>query len=162
MGKVKVLIADDILEIAKRIESIIEKNENIEIIGIARDGQEEYEKILELQPELVFTDNKMPKLNGIDMIEKIRNEHPEQNNTDFVIISSEINSELYSRTCKLNVLSIVNKPFEDDKIIQIIEEYILEKDRNIEKSNIQEKLPIKIQEKNSLWRKILTFLRLTK
>lgn len=162
MGKIKVLIADDILEIAKRIESIIEKNENIEIIGIARDGQEEYEKILELQPELVFTDNKMPKLNGIDMIEKIRNEHPEQNNTDFVIISSEINSELYSRTCKLNVLSIVNKPFEDDKIIQIIEEYILEKDRNIEKSNIQEKLPIKIQEKNSLWRKILTFLRLTK
>lgn len=162
MDKIKVLIADDVQEIAKRIESIIEKNEKVKIVGIANDGQEEYEKILELQPELVFTDNKMPKLNGIDVIEKIRSEHPEQNKTDFVIISSEINSELYSRTCKLNVLSIVNKPFEDDKIIQIIEEYILEKDRNIEKSNIQEKLPIKIQEKNSLWRKILTFLRLTK
>lgn len=162
MDKIRVLIADDVQEIAKRIESIIEKNEKVEIVGIANDGQEEYEKILELQPELVFTDNKMPKLNGIDVIEKIRNEYPEQNKTDFVIISSEINSELYCRTCKLNVLSIVNKPFEDDKIIQIIEEYILEKDRNIEKSNIQEKLPIKIQEKNSLWRKILTFLRLIK
>lgn len=162
MEKVKILIADDIQKIAKRIEAIIEKNEKVEIIGIANDGQEEYEKILELQPELVFTDNKMPKLNGIDVIEKIRNEHPEQNKTDFVIISSEINSELYSRICKLNVFSIVNKPFEDDKIIQIIGEYILEKDRNIEKSNIQEKLPIKIQEKNRFWRKILTFLRLTK
>lgn len=158
MDKIKILIADDIVEIAERLKVIIEKNENIEIVGIANNGQEEYEKILELQPDLIFTDNKMPELNGIDVIEKIRNEHPEQDKTDFVIISSETNTELYSRLVKLNIFSIVRKPFEDSKILQIIEEYIMQKEKN----DIQEKLPIEIQEKNSIWRKILKFFRLIK
>lgn len=156
MDKIKVLIADDIQEIAKRIKAIIETNEKVEVIGIANDGQEEYEKILELNPDLVFTDNKMPKLNGIDVIEKIRNEYTEQIKTDFVIITSDRSGDLYSKLCKLSIYSIVNKPFEDNKIMQIIEEYIIEKEKNIEKKQ-QEKLPIEIKEKKSLWRKILIF-----
>lgn len=161
MEKVKILIADDIQEIAKRIKAIIEKNEKVEVIGIANDGQEEYEQILELNPDLVFTDNKMPKLNGIDVIEKIRNEYTEQIKTDFVIITSDRSGDLYSKLCKLRIYSIVNKPFEDVKIIQIIEEYIIEKEKQIEKKQ-QERLPIEIKEKKSLWRKILYFLGLIK
>lgn len=160
MEKIRILIADDIHEISEIIKAIIEKNEKIEIVGIAKDGQEEYEKILELQPDLIFTDNEMPKLRGIDVIEKIRNEHPDLE-LDFIMITSERNSELYSKLCKLNIFSIVNKPFQEDKIIQIIEEYIMQKEKIIEKSNIQEKLPIVVSEKK-LWKKILTFLRLIK
>lgn len=162
MEKIKILIADDIEEIAKRIEAIIEKNEKVEIVGIANNGQEEYEKILKLKPDLVFTDNKMPQLNGIDVIEKIRNEHVEFSELDFIMVTSERNSELYSKLCKLNIFSILNKPFDDSKIIQIIEEYIMQKEKAIEKSDIQENLPVEIKEKSNIWRKILTFFRLIK
>ena len=46
MRKLKVLIADDVEIIAKTNQQIVEKNEEIEVIGLAYDGQEEYDMIL--------------------------------------------------------------------------------------------------------------------
>ena len=47
MDKIRILIADDINEQANYLKSIIEKHNNVEIIGIANDGQEEYNKIID-------------------------------------------------------------------------------------------------------------------
>ena len=44
MKKIKILIADDIEIIAKTIKSELEKIEDVEIVGIAKDGEEEIEK----------------------------------------------------------------------------------------------------------------------
>ena len=62
MRKLKVLIADDVEIIAKTNQQIVEKNEEIEVIGLAYDGQEEYDMILELKPDIVISDNQMPKI----------------------------------------------------------------------------------------------------
>ena len=59
MRKLKVLIADDVEIIAKANQQIVEKNEEIEVIGLAYDGQEEYDMILELKPDIVISDNQM-------------------------------------------------------------------------------------------------------
>lgn len=158
MNKIRILIVDDVKEILERLEKILSNIEDVDIIGTANNGKDEYEKILELQPDLVFTDNQMPELNGIDVIEKIRNECKEQNNIDFVMITGERSSELYSKLCKLNVYSIVNKPYDDEKIIEIIEKYKIEKEKIQEKNCLQESLPIVIQEKVTLWNRILKFL----
>ena len=69
--KIKILIADDINKIAEDNKNIVSQNENVEIVGIASNGQEEMEMILEFTPDLVITDNKMPIINGIEVIEKI-------------------------------------------------------------------------------------------
>ena len=44
MNPIKILIADDIEIIAKTIKSEIEKIEYVEIVGIAKDGEEEFKK----------------------------------------------------------------------------------------------------------------------
>ena len=46
MKKFKVLIADDIEIIAQTNKKIVEKNESIEVIGLAYNGQQEYDMIL--------------------------------------------------------------------------------------------------------------------
>ena len=56
----------------------IEKCDGIEIVGIVEDGMQEYDLIKELQPDLVITDNQMPKMTGVDVIKKIAEETIEQ------------------------------------------------------------------------------------
>lgn len=121
MNKYKIIIADDMEENLIRLEKILNGINSIDLVGKAKNGKEELEKILELHPDLVITDNQMPLLNGIDVIEKIRNDYKEEN-IDFIIITADRN--LTQRALSLNVFSIINKPYEDSKIIDTINEYI--------------------------------------
>lgn len=121
MSKYKIIIADDIEDNLIRIENILNNIDRVEIVGRGKNGEEELEKILDLHPDLVLSDNQMPLLNGIDVIEKIRNDYKEEN-IDFIIITADRN--LTQRALSLNVFSIINKPYEDSKIIDTINEYI--------------------------------------
>ena len=42
------------------------------VVGEAENGEEGFERILELKPDVVLTDIRMPKLDGIAMIEKAK------------------------------------------------------------------------------------------
>ena len=133
MSKYKIIIADDMEENLIRLEKILNGINSIDLVGKAKNGKEELEKILELHPDLVLSDNQMPLLNGIDVIEKIRNDYKEEN-IDFIIITADRN--LTQRALSLNVFSIINKPYEDSKIIDSINEYI--ESVEYKKENIKE------------------------
>lgn len=64
----KVLIADDAEMTRKNLVAMLSDNENIDNIIEAQDGKEELEKIIREQPDIVFTDMKMPLMDGIDVI----------------------------------------------------------------------------------------------
>ena len=74
MNKLKVLIADDNKVISESIKKIIDKKDEIEIVAIANDGEEEYEFIKEFEPDFLFSDIQMPKMTGIEVLEKLENE----------------------------------------------------------------------------------------
>ena len=103
MNKYKIIIADDMEENLIRLEKILNGINSIDLVGKAKNGKEELEKILELHPDLVLSDNQMPLLNGIDVIEKIRNDYKEEN-IDFIIITADRN--LTQRALSLNVFSM--------------------------------------------------------
>ena len=89
MGKVKVILADD-QEIFNTIRAdFLKKIDYVEILGLAKDGQEEYDMIKELKPDLVITDNQMPFMNGVDVIEKIKNDSSIIEKPSFVIVSAD-------------------------------------------------------------------------
>jgi two-component system response regulator NreC len=75
METISILIADDHKIIHNGIVDILKPLEFLEIIGHAYDGQEAYEKAIELKPDIIFMDIAMPEINGIEATRIIRNEN---------------------------------------------------------------------------------------
>ena len=81
----KVLIADDEINIILLIKSLIDRQKtDVEIAGEAGDGITALEMVRQLKPDVVITDIRMPGMNGMDLIRHVREE---QIPVEFVIIS---------------------------------------------------------------------------
>lgn len=121
--KIKILIADDINKIAEDNKNIVSQNENVEIVGIASNGQEEMEMILKFNPDLVITDNKMPIMNGIEVIEKI-NATELNDKPDFILFTGDYSSELNKKCRELGVYMILDKLTGKENLLGAIDDYI--------------------------------------
>ena len=69
---IKIVIADDYHLIRQGIKAVLEKSDDIQVIGEATDGQEAVVLVEKLEPDIVIMDIMMPRLNGIEAIAKIR------------------------------------------------------------------------------------------
>ena len=74
--KIRVLIVDDSVLMREALKAIIEQDPSIEIIGMAKDGKEGVDKALELKPNVITMDLKMPVMSGLDAIERIMEDLP--------------------------------------------------------------------------------------
>ena len=54
--KITVLIADDNIEFATTLKKYFNQKENMEVVAIARDGNEAFEKIVECKPDVALLD----------------------------------------------------------------------------------------------------------
>lgn len=149
MEKIKVLIADDVQVIAESNKKIAQTFENIEVLGIAKNGQEEYNMIEKLMPDLVITDNKMPVMNGIEVIEKINNSSISKK-PKFILVTADLGSEFVNNAYSLGVLNVVGKMSSENALKYAIEEFLYLQNTN--ENDIIEKHQVK---KESFFEKIL-------
>lgn len=149
MEKIKVLIADDVQVIAESNKKIAQTFENIEVLGIAKNGQEEYNMIEKLMPDLVITDNKMPVMNGIEVIEKINNSSISKK-PKFILVTADLGNEFVNNAYSLGVLNVVGKMSSENALKYAIEEFLYLQNTN--ESDIIEKHQVK---KESFFEKIL-------
>ena len=74
---IKVLLADDHTIVRKGIRSLLDAEEDIEVVGEADNGREAMEKAEESQPDLILMDHTMPIMNGLEATRQIRQRHPD-------------------------------------------------------------------------------------
>ncbi len=72
---IRVLIAEDHHLVRQGIRALLEKANDIEVIGEAQDGQEALEQAAQLKPEVIVMDLAMPRLTGSQATEQIRAQH---------------------------------------------------------------------------------------
>jgi len=68
---IRVLLADDHHLVRKGIRSLLEKADDIEVIGEAGDGQEALDLVDQLLPDVLVLDVAMPRLDGMQAVERL-------------------------------------------------------------------------------------------
>lgn len=74
--KIKIILADDHTVLRKGLKSLLEQQDNFEIIGEAKDGHEAVKLVRDLAPDIAILDIGMPNMNGIIATENISAESP--------------------------------------------------------------------------------------
>ena len=74
---IKVLVVDDHPVILQGLQGMISSLEGIEVVGEARSGQEAISKALELEPDVLLMDVRLPELNGLEAMRRLREKMPD-------------------------------------------------------------------------------------
>ncbi|GAB2697169.1 response regulator [Paenibacillus thermoaerophilus] len=113
-----VIIDDDPATLNGLKKSINWKRFNIEVAGVAENGQEGLRLIEACQPDLILTDIYMPVIDGIEMLKRVR----QQNVAAEVIILSGYEDFKYAQTAlKLRVWDYISKPATIEEIEAVVQ-----------------------------------------
>src|ERR1700722_3790049 len=74
MKKIRVLVADDSALMRQTFKRIIADSADLDLVGLARDGEDAVSKARELRPDVISMDINMPKLDGITALQMILQE----------------------------------------------------------------------------------------
>lgn len=74
--KLRILLGDDHAVLRAGLRVLLNLEEDIEVVGEAADGEEVVEMVEKILPDLVLLDLTMPKLSGLECIERILEKHP--------------------------------------------------------------------------------------
>lgn len=130
-----VLIADDEYWIREGLKTTIDwEKYGFYIVGDAADAEEAYELYQKLRPQLIISDIRMEKTNGLDLVSRIHNENAD---TEFIILSGYQQFDYAKRAFENGTFAYLLKPIEADKLIETIEGV---RDKIHEKRRIKESL----------------------
>jgi two-component system response regulator NreC len=74
---ISVLVADDHSVVREGVRRLIEGESDIQLCGEAADGREVLEQVETHRPNVVILDITMPRLSGLETLERVRSKHPE-------------------------------------------------------------------------------------
>lgn len=134
------MIVDDESIIRNGIKSSINWEQyGVNICGEAANGLEALEKLIELKPDIVIMDIRMPKLNGLEVCQQVIREHSE---LEIIILSGYNEFDYAKKAIELGVSDYLLKPFGAEelvkKVVKLKEKIVQKKSINEERELIHE------------------------
>ena len=120
MERLKVAIADDNERMLRLLGNIIESDEELDVIGTARDGEEAYHVIKTKEPDVVLLDIVMPKLDGLGVLDRVNNDASIRKHPTFIMISAIGQEKITEDAFRRGADYYIMKPFDNDMVLSRI------------------------------------------
>lgn len=120
-NKIKVVIADDNAEFVEILREFLNKKEDIEVVNTANDGEEAINVLEMTEPDVALLDIIMPKLDGIGVLERIKNDE-KCKKTNFIMLSAIGHDAITQKTMLLGANYYLIKPFDLELLAKRIRE----------------------------------------
>ena len=107
-GKTRVLVVDDSALVRQVLMAILSHDPSIEVVGVAGDPYEAWEKIQRLNTDVITLDVELPRMDGLTFLEKLMRARP----MPVVMVSSltERGCETTLKALELGATDFVSKP----------------------------------------------------
>ncbi|WMT41142.1 response regulator transcription factor [Paenibacillus sp. D2_2] len=114
---IKTLIAEDQRLLRGALASLLDLEDDIEVVGQASDGAEALELIFKLQPDICLMDIEMPQLSGLDVAEKIK---AQELPCRVIILTTFARPGYFERAIKANIHGYLLKDEPSDRLAEAI------------------------------------------
>lgn len=111
MGKVKIAIADDNSQFRQIITEFVNAEDEFEVIWIAKNGIETLDLIDKEKPDILILDIIMPKLDGLGVLEKLKEDY-EENLPKVLVLSAVGQDNIIQKAMELGAYYYIIKPFD--------------------------------------------------
>lgn len=120
MEKLTVAIADDNEIVLDLLEEIVKSDQELEVVGKARNGEEIIGLIKEKEPDVVLLDIVMPKMDGLCVMGKIKRDSSIKKQPAFIMISAIGQENITEDAFEMGANYYIMKPFDSEVVISRI------------------------------------------
>ena len=122
MTKLNVAIADDNERILTMLDEVLAADEQINVVGTARNGEQAYEMIKSKNPDVVLLDLVMPGIDGLGVMDKIHTEDNLEHMPSFIIISGIQNESVAENAMAAGATYYIMKPFDNVTLLNRVKQ----------------------------------------
>jgi two-component system response regulator (stage 0 sporulation protein A) len=121
--EVEIVLVDDNQNFCHLVEEYLNKQEHMKVIGVAHNGKKGLKLIKKKKPDLLILDLIMPKLDGIGVMEKLKQENLKDDMIT-IFLSAFGQEELTHKMVELGIQYYIMKPFDLSKLVKRIEQIV--------------------------------------
>ena len=122
---IRIVLADDHKVMRQVLSEAIQREDNMEVVGQAENGNEVVKLAEELRPDIIIMDIAMPELNGIEATRQILKNHPQ---IKVIALSMHANKRFMNEMLKAGAKRYLLKDCEYGEMINAIRSVITEGD----------------------------------
>ena len=142
---IRIFITDDHAVVREGLRTLIGTEPGMEVVGEAADGMEAVQKACDLKPDVILMDMAMPRMGGLEAIQKIKGLCPE---IQILVLTSFSDDETVFPAIKAGALGYLLKNTSPERLLGAIRDVHMGKPSM--SSDIANKLMREIQRKSSL------------